>query len=796
MRSIFLLLIILSPLVNYSQTKKKPTYTISGKIINGTSKTPLEYATIVFKSLDSNTIKHGTITNLNGKFEIEVEEGAYNASIEFVSFKSKKLNFPYINKNIRLGTIKLDVDTEYLNEIEIISQKKTVEFKPNKIVYNIEKDLGVTGGVVTDILNNIPSVSINPDGEISVQGQGYVQTMINGKTSSLTTQSALKSLPAGSIEKIEVITNPGAEYGGNALSVINIILKKGKDEGLNASLTTTGGYKDYFGGLLTINNKNKNVNFYINTSYNHSNPITESSSQSEYFSNNNTISFLNEDIESNNKRNAFYGTVGADFYITNKSTISTSVNFLNTNSKSNTITNSSIFDDSYNLLELNNRTFLRDFDNEMVEFIAEITHNFKKEGESISTSITFSKDSDTFDDTISNTNLNFTDEESVENNKMTNTSVELKYINPINKNSTYTLGFKGDYNKLPFKYTSTNEVVNIDYTENVNAAFVNFESQINKFYYEIGLRAEFIKMKADYLHLNNLQENNFDKLLPSVFLDYTLNETKNISFSFAQNMFTPSYEDLKPFEEKYSETSSFIGNPLLKPIYVDSFSLIFSNYGNKITFSPSLFYQTFKDYWQPVTYETGDNLNGINKIITTPINLGKVAYYGININTTYKASNLLSFTSNINIYNFEQTGTFTTTNNANKTIILDYNSNSTNGSFSLFTQLKIPKVFDFQLNAKHSLKSIGPYSTKKANSYVSAAVKKDLFKNNATVSLRVDDLFLSNKTDRDRYNTNYFTESLIKNKYRTILLSFTYRINQSIKEKIIDFDKKVIKPTY
>ena len=132
----------------------------------------------------------------------------------------------------------------------------------------------------------------------------------------------------------------------------------------------------------------------------------------------------------------------------------------------------------------------------------------------------------------------------------------------------------------------------------------------------------------------------------------------------------------------------------------------------------------------------------------------------------------------------------------NETIFLDYNDNSTEGSFSLFTQLKIPKVFDFQLNTKHTLKSVGSYSTRKAYTYASAAIHKDLFNNNASLSLRVDDLFLSNETDRDRYNTNYFTKSLFKNKYRTILLSFTYRFNQSKKDRVIDFDKKDIKPTY
>ena len=448
MRRILLLLIILTPLINYSQTLKKETYTVTGKIIDGTTNKALEDATIVFKKLDSNTIIYGGISNSRGKFSIEVEQGSYNITVEFISFKSKKINISKVNRDLNIGTIALEVDIEFLEAIEITGEKRTIDLKPNKLIYNVDKDIAAAGGVATDVLNTIPSVSINPNGSITVQGQGNVQVLINGKTSSLSRADALKSLPAGAIENIEVITNPGAKYSSSALSIINIILKKGKDEGLNASLTATGGFKDYSGGLFTINNKNKNVNFYINASYNHSNPITTSSSQSEYFSYNNSTSFLNENIESNNKTNAFYGTVGADFYLSKQSTLSTSINFLNTTSKSNTFTNSSIFDASYNLVQLNDRTLLRNFDNEMVEFVADFTHNFKKEDETLSTSIIYTKDSDKFDDSISNTNLNFTDENSVENNKLTKTSVEFKYTNPISENSTYSFGLKGDYHPL------------------------------------------------------------------------------------------------------------------------------------------------------------------------------------------------------------------------------------------------------------------------------------------------------------------------------------------------------------
>ncbi|MHB1148061.1 MAG: TonB-dependent receptor [Lutibacter sp.] len=796
MRRLLLTLIIFIPVLSFSQKKNNPTFTITGKIIDAVSKKPLEDATIIFKSIDSNLIKFGGITNQKGNFSIDVEKETYRVSIEFISYETKILNLSTINRNFNLGVIELELDTEILNEVEIIGGKKTVEFKTNKIVFNVDKDVASNGGVATDILNNIPSVSVDPNGGITVQGHGSVQVMINGKISSLSKTDALKSLPAGSIEKIEVIANPGAKYDASALSVINIILKKGKDIGLNASLTATGGYKDYYGGLITLNNKSKKLNFFVNTSFNHNNPITEASYENEYFVNNITTSFLNENREFNSKKDAFYGTIGTDFYLSKNTTLSTSVNFQNIINKSNTLTSSSIFNAAKVPTATNDRTHIGKLENELYEFVVDFEHNFKKEGQQLTSSILFTIDTDSIANTISNTNAAFTNQAYTENNKLQNTVYEINFTSPIGKTSAYSIGYKGNISKVPFKYSSATENRNIDYSENLNAVYVEFENEGEKFYYGLSLRAEFLELKADYLYLNTTQKNNFDKIFPTVYLKYTLSDSKSLSLSYSKKMNSPIYSQLQPFEQKYSETSSYVGNPALNPIYIDASSLGYMYNGNKMMFSSSLFFNRYNDYWENVTYETGEQVNGINKIITTPVNVGKLDYYGIDMTTIYKPVKILNFTGNINLYNLDQSGIYETVNLANETIVKNYNHASFNGSFSLLTQLKIPKVFDFQINAKHFLISKGAYSTRKEFTYASAAINKDLFDNAASISLTVDDIFKSNKTDRDRFDTNYYSKSLIENKYRTILLSFTYRFNQSKKDRRIDFDKKEIKPNY
>ncbi|MDP3945490.1 MAG: outer membrane beta-barrel family protein [Lutibacter sp.] len=794
-RLLLLTLIVFTPILSFSQSNNNPTYTISGKIIDAATKKPLEDATIIFKSIDSNLIKFGGITNQKGNFSIDVEKETYRVSVEFISYETKILNLSSINRNFNLGVIELELDTQILNEVEIVGGKKTVDIKSNKIVFNVDKDISTAGSTATDILNNIPSVSVDPDGEITIRGQGNVTVMINGKISSMTKSEALKSIPAGSIEKIEVISNPGAKYKASSLGIINIILKKGKDDGFNASVTTSGGYKDYYGGLLTLNYKSKKVNFYNNSSYFGRNRILIAKYENEYFTNNITTSFLNELSENNSKDDVFYNSFGADFYVSNKSTLSASINYSNINNNSHTLTFTEFFNANKIKTSDNSRNFVRELEDEIIEYSIDFEHNFNKVGQKLTSSYTYSTDLENYTNNSTNTNSAFTNENFIEKNNLKNKIFDISFVNPINKTGTFTIGYHHENGEVPFTFTGTTSN-NINYTDKVHAAFLDFENQGEKLYYGIGLRGEYEETTVDYQTLNKKQNKKYNDIFPSAAIMYDFDDAHNVTFSYSRGIQRPGYPELQPFEQKFSETSSYIGNPDLNPMYTDAATLSFRYYGSKFTFSPSLIFNRYNDYMELITYETGQQINGVNKIITTLENVGKLDLYGIDITTTYKPTKILNFTGNINLLNYDKTGIFETVNSANETIILDYNFASLTGAFSLLTQLKIPKVFDFQVNAKHRLISKGVYSTRKAYTYASAAINKDFLNNDASISLTVDDIFKSNKTARDRFDTNYFSKSLIENKYRTILLSFTYRFNQSKKDRRIDFEKKEDRPNY
>ena len=796
MKKIFLLLFISFPSLIFSQKNNNPYYTVSGKIIDASTQLPLEDAAILFRNINSDEIKFGGITNRKGKFSIEVQKGIYNASVEFLSYQTKILNISSITKDINISVIELEFDIEFLSEIEIIGEKNLVNIRPKKQIYNVSKDASANSATATEILSNIPSVTVDPSGAVKLRGLDNITILINGKISTLSKSNALKSLPANTIEKIVVISNPGARYRASSSGIINIILKKGTQKGLNSSFTLNGGYKDYYGGLLTMNHKTDKVNFFTNTSYFKRNPITLVSLENEYFNNGNTSSFLIENRENDGNANGFISQVGMDFYLSDKSTLTTSINYTNIDAKNKTSTSTEIFDASNVLTSENNRFNDGRIHNEIVEFNVNFVHNFEKEGQKITSYASYSKDKERFINKFTNSNTDFITENYIEQNTINSTNLSFEFINPINETSEYEIGYLGEFGKVPFTYSSSSANTIINYVDNIHSVFSNYSKQSGKFYYELGLRAEFSEYIIDYATLNTKLTKTFNDVFPSFYIEFKASESQSLDLSYRRGIYRPDYYDLQPFEQKISETITYVGNENIDPMYSNMINLSYLYHKKGFTFSANAFYNKFNNANIYVTYEPGESIGGIKKIIRTPKNIGQFEQYGVSITTILKANKWLNFTGNINLYNWDQTGIFEYTNTANETFIKDYSNSNLEGDFSVLTKIKFPNDFNFQINVQRNLDSESAYSIRKAYSYASAAITKEILGKNATLSLSSSDIFNSIETNRNLYDFNYFTKAKKYNKYHNFILSFTYRFNQKRQDRKIDFGLKEVKTKF
>ena len=277
------------------------TADITGKVLDKETKEPLEYATItLFKAADS-TFVAGIITDTRGVFTLQAGPGKYFMTIQFMGYKTKRLNVTVGSDgaNVDLGKIYIDPDTELLEEVEIVAEKSTMTMALDKRVFNVGKDLATTAGNAIDVLENIPSVTVDVEGNVSLRGDDGVQILVDGKVSGLvglSTQDALRSLQADMIERIEVVTNPSVRYDAEGTAgIINIVLKKDKRKGFNGSVDLRGGFPFEWGKAqptpfpyqwgagINLNYRLKRFNFFASYNYNYRDDMNDAYTKTEYF---------------------------------------------------------------------------------------------------------------------------------------------------------------------------------------------------------------------------------------------------------------------------------------------------------------------------------------------------------------------------------------------------------------------------------------------------------------------------------------------------------------------------------
>jgi hypothetical protein len=245
--------------------------TITGKVIDKDVNAPLEYATVAFFSKKENKIITGGITDEQGNFSISVPPGTYDITVEYISYKKKTIPNRTLTGDTDLGVLGIAVDVEALGEVEVIAERTTVEIKLDKKIYNVGKDLTVRGGTVSDVLDNVPSVSVDVEGNVSLRGNDNVRILINGKPSGLVglnSTDALRQLPAESIERVEVITSPSARYDAEGTAgILNIILRRSKLQGLNGAITANAGHPTSAGISGNINYRTGDFNFFNTSGY-------------------------------------------------------------------------------------------------------------------------------------------------------------------------------------------------------------------------------------------------------------------------------------------------------------------------------------------------------------------------------------------------------------------------------------------------------------------------------------------------------------------------------------------------
>ena len=794
-RNFLVVLTLFISSVLFAQRPDAKKITISGKVIEKGSNQPLEYATVIFENSKTKQLSGG-ITDEKGVFKFEITAGTYNARAEFISFKNVAITKKEFNEDTNLGQIYMEADAAMLNDVVVIAEKSTVEIKLDKRVYNVGKDMIVKGGTISDVLDNVPSVTVDAEGNVALRGNESVKILIDGKPSGLAginIADALKLLPAESVEKVEVITNPSARYdaeGGGG--IINIVLRKGKANGVNGSLMVNAGDPETYGASVNLNKKSDDYNLFSNFGYNKRNNPGNTTVDSEYFNADGTTSrFINERRKNARQSEGYNANFGIDLNLTNSLSWTNALTFRESDGKNP--------DDVYfyNFDALNNPTFTRNRFNDQIsddfslEYSTNFTKKFKKDDHKLTVDVAISQNREneiaTIFDQILGDPASLSEQGTINKNNQQRNLFQTDYVLPIGENGRFEAGYRGSFssNLTDFSVTPISDFSNkLEYVEDVNAFYTQYGSKYNKFSYFLGIRFEDSKIEVNSISLDDYNTKKYNNLFPSATINYEFSETSSTSLSYSKRINRPRGRFLNPVSSLSSNINIFQGNPDLDPSLTNAIDLGYLKRWSKLTFNTSAYLNITDDSFQFIRKESGLFVGGVPVILSTPINLAKELRAGFEFNLNYTPYKWWRLNGNFNAFRNETQGDYSYVNYLGNTIVQNFDNVAFTWFARISSKVTLPYKIDWQTNGSYS----APQSTAQGKTLgvasMNLAFSKDILKDKGTIALNVSDVFNSRKRIMDTEILNVVSShSEMQWRSRQIMMSFTYRFNKKKNER-------------
>lgn len=749
--------------------------TIKGTVVDGNDGSPIPYATVVAKVPGTEEVLAGTTTDDDGQFALATDNKNVSIEISFIGYGKKLISEFTVRDGVaNLGKIQLQQNSESLNEVAVTAEKSTVEFKLDKRVFNVGKDISSTGMGALDVLNNVPSVNVDIEGQISLRGNTGVQILINGKPSVLADEqsNALGTLTADMIESIEVITNPSAKYEAEGTSgIINIILKKEEKKGFNGSASVNTGWPHNHSVGVSLNQRTENFNFFTQFGGGYRSLPRYSESWNQSLEDNSLVE--SDGVSYRNEQ--FYNiTLGSDYYINDFNTITLSGNFAYEIESGPGETHFDIYDGLGQLESSYDRVENTSATNPKYQYDLQYKKQFKNDEDHVLMFSTlgsfFGKDQEsefenqyTFGTEAGSGQLTETDFYQADY------TFKLDYTNPITDKLTLETGALYEINDVGNDYAvfsddngqwvlDSNFTNNFEYDQKVFGAYATGAYEGEKWGVKVGLRAE-----NTYLHtlLTTTDESNvqnYTNLFPTLHTSYKFTSRFSLQAGYSRRIFRPRLWDLNPFFNIQNNYNIRTGNPNLLPEYADSYELTGIMIFEKASLTASIYHLYTTDVVERVSYFQ-DNVT-----ITTPQNVGTRNKTGFELNGKYAPAKWFSVNGDFNYGYFTRTGTFEDQN-------FDFNGNQWSVKFT--TKFKLPADIDLEFtpNYQSSYKTVqGEVS---GFAFADAGIRKKIWKGKAVINLGVRDIFAS-RIRESLVTQPTFESYSFSQRGRFITLGFSY----------------------
>lgn len=743
---------------------------ITGKIIDAQTNETIPFASaMLIDKKTKNTIKL-VQTDVDGLFAItNIPKGTFTFKASYVGYQTMVRDSVTISdavKEISLGSIRMKTaKSNVLNEVTVTAPKTTMQLGIDKKVFSVDQSLVSEGGSASDLLQNVPSVQTDIDGNVSLRGSSGVKVLIDGKPSLIAggdVAQILKSIPASSIESVELITNPSAKYDAEGQSgIINIVLKRNKKLGFNGSLALTAGNRDNYNANTSMSFQNKQINLYGNYSYRYGNRVGGGYNNIAYFNGTGPTGYANQNTDSKGLEKGHNLKAGLDYYLAEKSVLSFSTGLNIRNNNQNEFLSIDQLGANLNPLALSHRSNDNNGKGNSYDLNLDFSQKFKKPREELTANISFSEGTNdnfqTYNTNIYNINGNpVSGTPDIQRNDRDglnrNYNAQVDYTLPVGKSGKVEAGYRsqiriaesstyadvlspvdGNYN---FNYSLSNEFNSKD---QVHAIYVNYQNQINNFGYQFGLRGEDARLDTR-LGAYDINSNlaytpgkvAYTRLYPSVFLTQKFKGDQQVQLSYSRRVNRPRGWDTNPFLDVSDPLNYRQGNVNLKPEDVHAFELSYSKFWKKFSLVSSAYMRQTNDVIQRI--RTEPDANGIT--ISTPQNLTRSIASGVELIGKFDLLKAWNFTANVNLYQSKIVGVpaFGIVENSG----FSYNANLTNN-------FVLPYNITLQIKGDYRSREVMAQGIRKAMYGMDAGAKYDFKNKKASLSLNIRDVFSTRK---------------------------------------------------
>lgn len=790
-------LIFSTPLISTSESSENLSPgTIRGTVYDSHSGEPLEFATVTLKTVPEDSLVTGAITDINGFFRLrDIAHGAYVLEISFMGYNDKVIDDLVLddeNRSVNLRRTELSPMDEMLDEVVVVADRPTMTYRIDKKVINVSQLHASASGTAVEILENIPSVTVDIDGDVSLRGSGSFTVLIDGKPSILDANEILNQIPASQIENIEIITNPSARFDPDGVAgIINIVMKQTRLQGINGIANLNAGSFNRYGGDFLVNYRRERFNFYLGGDYNERGRPGQSITQSQSFGSDTT--YLNSEGSFDRIRNSWGFRGGVDFNIDPRNTISLAYRMGDRD-------RGGLSERHYEeWSSLNPERFMYSSFEESYRggvshtFTLDYKHDFNQDGHNILATAVFSqRESEQSSlNLLFNENLDtISGQRAFEEGPRNRYTFRLDYTLPLNENQRLEAGYQNriglreEINNM-FEFnpqTSAFEMSDmfskeVDYSTVIHSLYSTFSGEISKLGYQFGLRTEYTDRSIEMVgEPEDYALNRWD-YYPTVHFSYQLPSEQQIMASYTRRLQRIRGWYLEPFYTWRDAYNIRIGNPNLEPEYIDSYELSYQKRFTQNVLSVDLYYRITnnKIEWVRGIYDDQPNV-----LLTTFENVGKDYSLGTEIMMGFDPSSWWHFDIMGNLYDYRQRG---------ELYGRDYSTSSFNWNARLNNDFRITPSTRLQLRGMYNSPTVRARGERSGYFVTNLALRQNFFDNDLSFTFQVRDIFGTMARETINFGDDFYTFRTWDPNTPAFSLRVSFRINNYRADRRVPRDR-------